>query len=297
MKFIAVVFAALVASAAALPQNGGGLGKCSADAAKLVVGLGVDSEGERAQEVRAVPGGFKKDPIFGNQGSALAFGIVANFICDRLGDQCKAGAGVVSSCRAAQKKLVAEGAKGGKNLNAGQVAKLQAQAAEFNRAIGIGGGAAPANNNVQNNNKGNNNNNNNKGNNNQNKGNNNNQNKGNQGGAKGGLGSCSAAAAKLVVGKGVDPEGERAQEVRAVPGGFKKDAVFGNQGSALAFGIVANFICDRLGDQCKAGADTVAKCRNAQKEVAKFKGGKNLSGDQIKTLQNAADAFNRAIGI
>ncbi|KAJ3104627.1 hypothetical protein HDU97_009018 [Phlyctochytrium planicorne] len=263
MKFIAVILATVLAassSVSALPQNGSGLGSCSADAAKLVVGLGVDGEGERAQEVRAVPGGFKKDKVFGGQGSALAFGIVANFICDRLASDCKADGGVVSSCRAAQQKLVSSGAKGGKNLNAGQLAAAKAAADEFNKAIGIGGGAKLR-------------------------------------ARAGKLGSCDAGAARLVVGKGVDPEGERAQEIRAVPGGFKKDKVFGGQSSALAFGIVANFICDRLASDCKADAGVVSSCRNAQKEVAKFKGGKNLPADQVKALEGAAAAFNKAIGV
>ncbi|KAJ3096988.1 hypothetical protein HDU97_005349 [Phlyctochytrium planicorne] len=138
MKFIAVILATLFASASALPQAGSKLGSCSADNAKLVIGLGVDSEGERAQEVRAVPGGFKKDAVFGGQSSALAFGIVANFICDRLATECKAPADVVSSCRTAQKKLVADGARGGKNLSDTQLATARAAVDTFNSAIGIG---------------------------------------------------------------------------------------------------------------------------------------------------------------
>ncbi|KAI8819500.1 uncharacterized protein EV422DRAFT_115397 [Fimicolochytrium jonesii] len=61
------------------PQGDKDLGSCSASAAALIVGVGVDSSGERAQEVRFVPAGFQKDAIFGGQGSALNGAIVANF--------------------------------------------------------------------------------------------------------------------------------------------------------------------------------------------------------------------------
>ncbi|KAJ1568831.1 hypothetical protein HK096_005155 [Nowakowskiella sp. JEL0078] len=116
-------------------------------------------------------------------------------------------------------------------------------------------------------------------------------------GAASSLGTCSAAAAQLVVKLGADPEGERAQEVRFITGGFKVDPIFGGQGSALNGGIVANFICDRLGDQCKAPASTVTACRAAQKKVEGNKGGKNLSAAQLLNLEKIADDFNAAIGI
>ncbi|KAJ3126618.1 hypothetical protein HK098_007373, partial [Nowakowskiella sp. JEL0407] len=119
----------------------GDLGSCSADAAKLVVKLGADSsDAQRAKEVRFIPGGFKVDPIFGGQGSALNGGIVANFICDRLASDCKASAATVASCRAAQVKV--NGQKGGANLSADQVAALEKVAADFNAAIGIVDGNA-----------------------------------------------------------------------------------------------------------------------------------------------------------
>ncbi|KAJ1545847.1 hypothetical protein HK096_005897 [Nowakowskiella sp. JEL0078] len=110
------------------------LGSCSASAAQLVVKLGADPA--RPTEVRFIPGGFQKDPIFGGQGSALNGGIVANFICDRLNDQCKAPASTVTACRAAQ--LIVNGNKGGSNLSDTQVAALEKIASDFNAAIGIG---------------------------------------------------------------------------------------------------------------------------------------------------------------
>jgi hypothetical protein len=58
-----------------------------------------------------------------------------------------------------------------------------------------------------------------------------------------------------------------------------------NHGSALNIGIVTQFICDRLNDQCKAGASTVSACRAAQAQV---NGRKDAA---------AADAFNQALGV
>ncbi|KAJ3081380.1 hypothetical protein HK102_002391 [Quaeritorhiza haematococci] len=322
-------------------QDGGNLGSCNAAAAQLRVGLGVDAEGERAQEIRFVPGGFQQDPIFGGQSSALNPAIVANFICDRLGDQCQAAAGTVTACRTAQQQVVGAGLKGGRNKSQVEAAALGKLADDFNQAIGIqtnfenelgaGAGAGAGNNNNKgNDNKGNGNNNkgnkgnkgngnNNKGNGNNNKGNGNNNkgnkgngnnNKGNKGngndnkgnkGANAGanLGNCNAAAAQLRVGLGVDAEGERAQEIRFVPGGFQQDPIFGGQSSALNPAIVANFICDRLGDQCQAAANTVSACRTAQQQVvgAGLKGGRNKSQVEAAALGKLADDFNQAIGI
>ncbi|KAJ1553867.1 hypothetical protein HK096_006056 [Nowakowskiella sp. JEL0078] len=110
------------------------LGSCSASAAQLVAKLGADPD--KANEVRFIPGGFKTDPIFGGQSSALNGGIIANFICDRLADQCKAPASTVTACRATQ--LIVNGNKGGSNLSDTQVAALEKIASNFNAAIGIG---------------------------------------------------------------------------------------------------------------------------------------------------------------
>ncbi|KAJ3118543.1 hypothetical protein HK098_005911 [Nowakowskiella sp. JEL0407] len=243
--------------------GGGNLGSCSAAAAQLKVALGADSsDAQRAKEVRFVPGGFKVDPIFGGQGSALNGGIVANFICDRLASDCKASAATVSSCRTAQKNV--EGKKGGANLNAQQKQALGKVADDFNKAIGITTNFAASLKRRQASN----------------------------------LGSCSAGAAQLKVALGADSsDAQRAKEVRFVPGGFKVDPIFGGQGSALNGGIVANFICDRLASDCKASAATVAACRAAQVNVNGKKGGAGLSADQQKALGQVADTFNKAIGI
>ncbi|KAJ3181051.1 hypothetical protein HDU85_003756 [Gaertneriomyces sp. JEL0708] len=117
--------------------------------------------------------------------------------------------------------------------------------------------------------------------------------------ASGNLGSCQASAAQLRVALGADPEGERAQEVRFVPGGFQTDPIFGGQASALNPAIVANFICDRLGDQCQAAADTVTACRAGQAAIvaANLRGGKNLDAATLQSLGKLADDFNAAIGI
>ncbi|KAJ3088390.1 hypothetical protein HK102_008850 [Quaeritorhiza haematococci] len=133
------------------PPAGANLGACNANAAQLKVGLGVDPDGERAQEIRFVPGGFRQDPIFGRQSSALNPAIVANFICDRLNDECQAK-NLVAGCRAAQQAVAGAGLKGGKGKSAAEAAALGKLADDFNRAIGIntnfqsqlGGGAAPA---------------------------------------------------------------------------------------------------------------------------------------------------------
>jgi hypothetical protein len=49
-------------------------------------------------------------------------------------------------------------------------------------------------------------------------------------------------------------------------------------------GIVAQFICDRLNDQCKASADTVNACRAVQAQV---------DGQKVASV---ADTFNNALG-
>ncbi|KAJ3095553.1 hypothetical protein HDU97_006811 [Phlyctochytrium planicorne] len=113
------------------------LGTCSADAAKLVIKLGADPDGDRINEVRAIPGGFRTDKIFGGQSSALKFAIVANFICDRIGNECKGDRG---TCKAAQAKFEALGLKGGKGLSDAQIAAAQKAASDFNKAIGIDDG-------------------------------------------------------------------------------------------------------------------------------------------------------------
>ena len=50
-------------------------------------------------------------------------------------------------------------------------------------------------------------------------------------------------------------------------------------------GIVAQFICDRLNDQCEASAATVSACRAAQAQV---------DGQKVAS---AADTFNNALGV
>ncbi|KAJ3104654.1 hypothetical protein HDU96_008853 [Phlyctochytrium bullatum] len=272
-------------------NNGGAaknLGSCSPDDAKITVGLGADPAGERAQEVRAITSGRG---VFAGQQSALNTAIVGNFICDRLGDQCRADAAVVSACRTAVGNLK----RGGKNLGAAALQEVGQAADDFNKALGIttnfaadlvrtGGGAAA-------NNGGNNNNNNQGGaakNNNNNNGGNNNA----GGGAAKNLGSCSPDDAKITVGLGADPAGERAQEVRAITSGR---GVFAGQQSALNTAIVGNFICDRLGDQCRADAAVVSACRTAVGNLKR--GGKNLSAAALQEVGKAADDFNKALGI
>jgi hypothetical protein len=53
----------------------------------------------------------------------------------------------------------------------------------------------------------------------------------------------------------------------------------------LDIGIIAQFICDWLNDQCKAPASTVSTCRAAQAQV---------SGQKVAS---AANTFNSALGV
>ena len=61
------------------------------------------------------------------------------------------------------------------------------------------------------------------------------------------------------------------------------DDVDFNHGSALNIGVISTFICQKLQDKCKAGADTVAACAKGQADAGGLKG------------QAAADAFNAAL--
>ncbi|KAJ4327249.1 hypothetical protein N0V84_002379 [Fusarium piperis] len=63
------------------------------------------------------------------------------------------------------------------------------------------------------------------------------------------------------------------------------DADF-NHGSAQKIGIIADFICQRLGDSCKADADVVASCTSAAAAA------KATTQDQA-----AADVFNAGLGV
>ncbi|KAJ3191827.1 hypothetical protein HDU67_005699, partial [Dinochytrium kinnereticum] len=222
MKFISsLVVLGLAASSQAAPrratQNSGSvnLGNCQSVDAQLDVGVGKDPA--NANELRAVVSG--RGP-FRNQGSALNFGIVANFICDRINDSCNLNAAqktaVVGPCRTAQGALQALGQINGKRGDANALRQAGQAVDAFNKAIGAttdftNSIAAAANNNGGNNNNNNNGGNNNAGNNNNNNGGNNNNN--NQGGAAG-LGNCNAADAQLDVGVGKDPA--NANELRAV---------------------------------------------------------------------------------
>lgn len=58
-----------------------------------------------------------------------------------------------------------------------------------------------------------------------------------------------------------------------------------NHGSALNIGVIAGFICQRLGSPCNAAADAISACTAAQTAAT------GLTG------QAAADAFNNALGL
>ncbi|KAL8993742.1 MAG: hypothetical protein Q9169_006124 [Polycauliona sp. 2 TL-2023] len=55
-------------------------------------------------------------------------------------------------------------------------------------------------------------------------------------------------------------------------------------GSAQKIGIISDFVCQKLNDKCKAGADAVAACNQGAEAAASLEG------------QDAADAFNAAVG-
>ncbi|KAL8796926.1 MAG: hypothetical protein Q9182_007273 [Xanthomendoza sp. 2 TL-2023] len=57
-----------------------------------------------------------------------------------------------------------------------------------------------------------------------------------------------------------------------------------NHGSALNIGIICEFICQQLGDKCKADTEALSACEKGKEDSAKVKG------------QAAADAFNAALG-
>jgi hypothetical protein len=58
-----------------------------------------------------------------------------------------------------------------------------------------------------------------------------------------------------------------------------------NHGSALNIGVIAGFICQRLGSPCNAAADAISACAAGQTAAT------GLTG------QAAADAFNNALGL
>ncbi|KAI1429937.1 hypothetical protein F5Y12DRAFT_709479 [Xylaria sp. FL1777] len=63
------------------------------------------------------------------------------------------------------------------------------------------------------------------------------------------------------------------------------DAADFNHGSALAIGVIADFICGQLGSKCDASDATVQDCQAAASAADGLKG------------QAAADAFNNALGV
>ncbi|KAJ3106636.1 hypothetical protein HDU96_008149 [Phlyctochytrium bullatum] len=112
-----------------------------------------------------------------------------------------------------------------------------------------------------------------------------------KGAAAGNLGSCNPNDAMIVVGLGADPAGDRANEVRAVATGR---GPFTGQQSALNTQIVGRFICNRLGDQCRADAAVVAACNDAVNGLGR--GGRNLGAAELRALGQGADAFNAVLG-
>ncbi|KAI8723002.1 hypothetical protein NCS52_00154800 [Fusarium sp. LHS14.1] len=92
----------------------------------------------------------------------------------------------------------------------------------------------------------------------------------------GSFGSCSDPS--IIFAAGLDGRTEEA----FAP---SNDADF-NHGSAQKIGIIADFICQRLGDSCKADADVVASCTSAAAAA------KATTQDQT-----AADVFNAGLGV
>ncbi|EEU40591.1 uncharacterized protein NECHADRAFT_33829 [Fusarium vanettenii 77-13-4] len=92
----------------------------------------------------------------------------------------------------------------------------------------------------------------------------------------GSFGSCSDPS--IIFAAGLDGRTEEA----FAP---SNDADF-NHGSAQKIGIIADFICQRLGDSCKADADVVASCTSAAAAA------KATTQDQA-----AADVFNAGLGV
>ena len=191
--------------------------------------------------------------------SPLDPGIIAQFICDRLNDQCKASASTVATCRTAQTAI------NGKNGD-------PAAADDFNKALGVtatklgvdsAAAAAPA------------------------------------AGVSSSSSSSSSApaaaasssssttgAANADFGTCTDPSikfaaGLDGRKENAFAPVNTKDF---NHGSALNIGVIADFICGQLQSKCKAGADVVSRCQSASVKA------KGLSG------QAAADGFNEGVG-
>lgn len=183
-----------------------------------------------------------------------------------------AGAALQRSCDV-QHNACANAANSGKL--SGGVGQCDQQNNEC-RAAASGASNNAGNNNSNNGNAGNNNGDNGAGNNtgSDNTGNDNTGN-GNTGGNTGNFGSCSNPSIKFA--NGLDGR----KEAAFAP----VDQTDFNHGSALNIKIIADFICDRLNDQCKAGAAVVAKCQSASAAASQQKG------------QAAADAFNQALGV
>jgi hypothetical protein len=275
-------------------------GSCNAADAQLVI---VAAGNEFRIQAKAGP--------FASQGPALNPAINAGFLCQRLQSPCNASKAVQDRCQQALSALNAKNVRGGR-MGADQ-SGLQGGLDEFNKILAGTAAAAAAGGNNNNANQGNNNNNNNA-NNNANQGNNNagnnananagnnNNNAGNNANANAGnklLGTCNAKEASLVIDVGADKGGDRLQETRAVTGGafLNQGNLFKGQGSALNFAIVANFICDRLGDQCGGGANARDQCKGQiQPILGGLRGGRNQSPEDVNKAKEAAKKFNDFIG-
>ncbi len=93
-------------------------------------------------------------------------------------------------------------------------------------------------------------------------------------------GSCPIP--EMEFGFGIDPG---KNEFRFLPKN-RQGTIFQDQSSALNPRIIANFLCTRLKNECKAPEETNAKCEQAKTDL-----------DAAPTGGSQADAFNRALGI
>ncbi|KAL0061947.1 hypothetical protein AAF712_011231 [Marasmius tenuissimus] len=262
----------------------GDFGSCSIP--EVEFGVGFDNRKETSFQ--------PVDKASFDHGSAQGFGIISKFICDTLTNKCGADQTAKDTCAQASAAADAAAAKTGAQADAfnaafgittnfANVQAIDDQGRPVGAANGNAGNAGANNGNAGANdgNAGANNGNTGADNGNANTGNNDNGNAGanNGGAAAGGIGnfgSCSVPEIEF----GVGFDGRKETSFQPV------DKASFDHGSAQAFGIISQFVCDTLTNKC--GADQAAKDTCAQAVTAS-------NAAPAKTGAQA-DAFNAAFG-
>lgn len=246
----------------------GDFGSCSIP--EIEFGVGFDNRKETSFQ--------PADKASFDHGSAQAIGIITRFMCDQLVNKCAADQTAKDTCAKATEAANAATAKTGAQADAfnavfgiqtnfAQVQPFDDQGRPVGSVVGGNAGAGNTGNTGTDTGAG--------------TGNtgNGNTGAGNTGGAAGGIGdfgSCSVPEVEF----GVGFDGRKETSFQPV------DKASFNHGSAQAFGIISQFMCDTLVNSC--GADQTAKDTCAKAKAA-------ADAAEAKTGAQA-DAFNAAFG-